>query len=150
MERDDEGGVVILRLHGWKALAVIALTVVGVVAARMYQYERLEAEATEQLRSHLELRYLAPLVEEARAGMDDGAVAAETLERLANLPEIEIVAIRAKGSGSDVVARVEYLLDGSAPPAGEAPLYFKMHYSYLTGWGVEHETTALRYYMTLF
>ena len=148
MEFDDEGGLVI-RLRGWKAVAAVVVALVAVVGVRVQQYSTLEEEATEQLVSHLQTAYLRPLVDEARAAMEAGAVDETRLEALAELPEIEIVEIRAKGGGSDVVARVEYRVNGEAPGPEETPKYFKMYYSTLTGWGVEYEVSALRYWMAL-
>jgi hypothetical protein len=46
--------------------------------------------------------------------------------------------------------RVEPRADGQVPPDGREVRYFRMSHSTLIGWRVRHETTAFRYYTTLF
>ncbi|MBU1694123.1 MAG: hypothetical protein KKC51_09190 [Verrucomicrobia bacterium] len=71
-------------------------------------------------------------------------------DRLLAAGRVQIKSIRARGSGEDIVCRLEVLVDGQPPPDGKTARYFDMGYSVLTGWTCRGEATGLSYFFALF
>ncbi len=112
----------------------------------------LETEAAEEIRQYIQHgSYMTQALNEFE---NAGGLEAENVDELARdlietaEAEVEIVSIKARGNGSRPVARVEILIGGQAPAGEDAVQYFKMRYSGLTGWKVEHKTSAMAYYLS--
>jgi hypothetical protein len=133
-------------LTGWPAVGVLIL--VGAVYGLTFVVSRktLDDEALAPIRLQLQGEYaLAFLPAVDPAAPDPGAV-----ERITELDQLQLTSVSARGSGEDVVVRVEPRVSGQVPPDGSEVRYYRMSYSALTGWRVRHETTAFRYYTKLF
>ena len=141
-----------IKLTGWKALIVIVA--IGAFAAIKYSAgrETLPTEGADELKLWISAEYVRaglPALEEAIESGNREAVEAQTQDVLAG-NRIVFRSIKARGSSSDMVVRVEIAVDGGPPPVGDAVRYFAMEYSMITGWRMHHETTALAYYLEFF
>jgi len=58
--------------------------------------------------------------------------------------------IKAHGALDDIVVRADIRVDGGPPPVGDRVRYFRMHYSTITGWIMDYETTVVAYYLNIF
>jgi hypothetical protein len=142
-----------IKLTGGKAVAAIAAVIAVVAFQFIVRSSTLDTEAAAQIKLHLAADYARHhLPEIQRAAQSPSAASVdEVTEMVATIdPEnIDIVSISARGSGDDIVARVEVEVNGGDPPDGRRVHYFKMRYSSLTSWTVRHSTTALSYYLKL-
>jgi len=135
-----------LTLTGWPAVGVLIL--VGAVYGLTFVVSRkaLDDEALAPIRLQLQGEYTSTLL----PTLDPAAPDPEAVERITDLDRLELTSVSARGSGEDVVVRVEPRVNGQVPPDGREVRYYRMSYSALTGWRVRHETTAFRYYTKLF
>ena len=94
-------------------------------------------------------------MEQARAAsaqFPDGSTPGnrEQLEALAAANEagrhVTISALDVRGSLMRAVARVEFDVDGAAPPDGRRVRYLRLHQTIGSGWMVDRSTTRLQYY----
>jgi hypothetical protein len=137
------GGVT---LTGWPAVIVIVLALGIYGLTFVVSREALDDEALAPIRLQLQGEYALKLLPDVDpATPDPGAV-----ERITELDRLELTSVSARGSGEDVVVRVEPRVNGQVPPDGREVRYYRMSYSTLTGWRVQHETTAFSYYTKLF
>jgi hypothetical protein len=135
-----------ITLTGWPALIVIVLAL-GVYGMTFVMGRSThDDEALAPIRLQLQGEYTAMLLSDAEAVAPD----AEAVERLLALDQIEFTSVSARGSGENVIVRVEPRVDGQPPPDGRDVRYYRMSYSTVTGWRVRHESRAFRYYTTLF
>jgi hypothetical protein len=137
------GGVT---LTGWPAVVVIILAVGIYGLTFVVSRKSLDDEALAPIELQLRGEYTSALL----PAVDPAAPDPEAVERLKDLDELELVSVSARGSGEDVVVRVEPRIHGQVPPDGKEVRYYRMSYSTLTGWRVRHETTAFSYYTKLF
>ena len=139
-----------IKLKGWKAIAV--LVVIAVVVVGKYRMERatLETGATEEIKLYLRGEYTSLVLK----GVDTDRMTAEELqakgEELLKLEDIQFTSVKARGSGDDIVVRVEVQVSGRDPPDGKRVRYYRMSHSTVTGWQVRGEITALSYYLKVF
>jgi hypothetical protein len=137
------GGVT---LTGWPAVIVIILAV-GIYGLTFVVSRRaLDDEALAPIKLQLQGEYASALL----PGVDPAAPDPEAVKRITELEQLELTSVSARGSGEDVVVRVEPRVNGQIPPDGKEVRYYRMSYSTLTGWRVRHETTAFSYYTKLF
>lgn len=142
-----------IQFKGFKA--VVVLLVAAALFVGKYSMERrtLEEGAADQLKFRLRGEYLGQgltefdVAELADAGDEQARAQAD---ELMSLTEIEFTEMSARGSGDDVVVRVEIRVAGGDPPDGESVRYFRMSHSTLTGWRVLREVPATSYYLKLF
>jgi hypothetical protein len=141
-----------IRLSGGKAIAAIAL-IAGLAAFQfLAQTSTLSNHAAAQIKIHLASDYTRFSMPEIQQAAQSPSVSLEQVTDLVARidPEnIEIVSISARGSGDEIVARVEVAVAGGTPPDGRRVRYFKMRHSMLTGWTVDHPTTAASYYLSI-
>jgi len=139
-----------MELKGWKAIAVLAVIAAIVGGKFLLEHRTLGTEAAEALKLELQGEYLSG----ATAGLDLDAMSDSEMqakgEELLGLARLDLPSIKARGSGDDVVVRVEIRVDGKEPPDGRSVRYYRMSHSSITGWRVRSETTALSYYLKLF
>ncbi len=136
-----------------KIIAVVIIIAVAIFAGNK-RGRTLETEAADKI-----LEYIG-VSEELRGSLDAikeaGGVDAENAEELiAEMLEdarakMEIASITARGSIEDPVVRVEILIDGEPPTETEPIQYYRMSYSVITGWKVEHESSKISYYLAFF
>lgn len=141
-----------VKLTGRKAVVVIA--VVLIVAGLRLSAGRatLPNDGADALRVWLHAEYVReglPALEQAIQANDDAAAEAQTREILAR-DRIVFGSLKARGSTSEVVVRVEIQVDGGAPPVGPNVRYFLMEHSMITGWRMVYETSAMSYYLKFF
>lgn len=138
-----------IQLKGLPAVAALIL-VVGFGAYRIHSMQTtLETDAVEELKfwilSDYSRQALADVPEDVSMVSDQQA--AEAAEKIQALERIEFPSIKAKGmwkSGkdSDVLVKVDLLVDGQPPPDGVSTRYYKMRYSSVSGWRVVRRTSA--------
>ena len=139
-----------IRLGGWKAVVVgvIALAVGTFFFLKSRSMSQEDLQAVVQI---LESDYARHGLGEVKAAMATGAdPAAPAEEMLARSGRVRLTSIRAKGSSTEPIVRVEIEVDGKEPPDGRPVRYFHMRYSTLTGWRCVRETTAFAYYTRFF
>jgi uncharacterized protein HemX len=142
-----------IKVTGWKAIAVVVV-VVAIVAFRFVSQNRtLQTEAVEQIKTELAAEYarqlLPQLQQAAQAQSPADEAQTEQLVRQLSTDNIEITSITARGSGDDIVARVDIVVDGGLPSDGKSTRYYKMEYSTVTGWRFRYEVGKWSYYLTL-
>lgn len=142
VEAVSEG--VSFQLKGWPA--VIAVVVVLGFAGLKFVSARqtLDTEAAEQLKFWLSAEYMRSV--QAREGLEPE----ERMRLVEAAQEIEFADISARGSGEEIIVRVELEPNPAEPPDEERVRYFEMSYSGLTGWQYERETSAFSYHLKLF
>ncbi len=140
-----------IQLRGWKAVAAV-LVAVAVAGFTFLNSRSLDQKDMRPVIDVLEADYarlglgqLRPAVE---AG-DEEAAAAAAAEMTARAGRVRLTSIRAKGSSTEPIVRVEIEVDGKAPPDNRPVRYFQMRYSTVTGWRMVRETTAFAYYTKL-
>jgi hypothetical protein len=75
----------------------------------------------------------------------------EAAAKRESLGKVEITKFSARKSGKDeYIVRVEFLLDGKAPPDGKGRRYLRLKKRSPGGWRVRRETSAFSFYSTLF
>jgi hypothetical protein len=137
------GGVT---LTGWPAVVAIILAVGIYGLAFVASRKALDDEALAPIRLQLQGEYASALLPAVNPAAPDS----EAVARLTELDQLELVSVSARGSGEDVVVRVEPRINGRVPPDGKEVRYYRMSYSTLTGWRMRYETTAFSYYTRLF
>lgn len=140
-----------IKLTGWKAVVVIV--VVAVVAALRLGAGRasLPTDGADALRVWLHAEYVReglPALEAAIEANDAAAAETQAQEILAS-DRIVFRSLKARGSTSEVLVRVEIQVDGGEPPVGNSVRYFVMEHSMITGWRMVYETSAISYYLKL-
>ena len=150
---DSESGVQI-QLTGWKAVAVIAVFLAVAAFYWRAQSRSLETEGVEAIKSWLQADALRNMPPEVQQAIDNPG---ENTRQLAEYVEsvdqdrIEILSVKARGRGDDVVVRVEVRFAGGEPGGTSELRYLSMGYSLVAdSWWVEGETNAVAYYMALF
>lgn len=133
-------------LTGWPAVIVLVLAVGVYGLTFLVSRKTLDDEALAPIRLQLQGEYASALL----PALDPAAPDPEAVERITDLEQLELTSVSARGSGEDVVVRVEPRVNGQVPPDGREVRYYRMSYSALTGWRVRHETTAFGYYTKLF
>ena len=133
-------------LTGWPAVVVLVLAVGLYGLTFLVSRKTLDDEALAPIRLQLQGEYTSALL----PALDPASPDPEAVERITELDQLELTSVSARGSGEDVVVRVEPRVNGQVPPDGREVRYYRMSYSALTGWRVRHETTAFGYYTKLF
>ena len=142
----------VLRITGWKAVAVLIV----IVAFAVYRYqgarETLPTDGADELKLWLTSEYISeglPGLEQAIEADDSAAVDALANEILSR-DRVTFRSINAHGALDDVVVRVDIRVDAGPPPVGDQVRYFRMSYSTITGWMTDYETTAVAYWLNIF
>ena len=145
------------QLKGLPAVAVIVL-VLSFGAYRVHSMQTaLDTDGANELKFWISSEYASQITHslpEDVSAMSEQQMT-ETAKRLQALERIELTSIHAKGmwsrgKDSDVVVKVDVLVDGQPPPDGIATRYYKMKYSSISGWRVVRETSAWSYRLKLF
>lgn len=140
------------KVSGGKAIAVIAL-LAGLAAFKFVaQSSTLGDHATAQIKFHLASEYTRFSLPEIQQAAQSPSVSIDQVTDLVtkiNPDNIEIISIAARGSGDEVIVRVEVQVAGGDPPDGRRVRYFKMRHSMVTGWTVRNPATAVSYYLSL-
>ena len=136
-------------LTGGKAFVAMAV-ILGVVGFGWVKKSRtLQTQAVEVIEIHLAAEYsrhMFPVLEKAAQipGVDQREI--DRLTKNFSPEGIDIVSLRARGRGSDVVAKVEIEVDGALPPDAKRVRYYRLKHSTLTGWSVKREVSMWSYY----
>jgi hypothetical protein len=135
-----------ITLRGWPA--VIALVAIGGLYGLTFVVSRraLDDKGLAPIRHQLQGEYTTALL----PGVDPQNPDPAAIEKLTALEHIEFASVSVRGFGSTVIVRLEPRVDGAPPPDGKDVRYFQMSYSSLTGWRLDHQSTAWRYYTRLF
>ena len=132
------------QLKGWQAVAAVAVALVVFGLKYVGASETLDTQAAEKIKFWLSAEYLRSV--QAREDLSP-----EERSRLVLASdEIEFADISARGSGDEIIVRVEVEPNPAEPPDKERIRYFEMSYSGLTGWQYQRETKALLYHLKLF
>ena len=141
-----------ITLRGWKAL----IPLVAFVAWIAFNYQRvhatLDTKAMESLRPWIVGHYTSAAMADTNGKSFDQMTGEEReaySRKIANAGKVEIKSIQARGTGNNVICRVEVLVDGKPPPDGKSVRYFRMSYSNLIGWTYRYETSELIWRLTL-
>ena len=126
------------------ACIVIPLMLVPFALMQMRRGE-LEEKGVEEIKHWIALEYI-------RAAQNDMSMEeqAENIDRLLIYDKVEITDLRVRGKTDDTVVRVEFLIDGQAPPDGKNVRYLRMEHSMVSGWKVYRETSSISFYLKLF
>ncbi|MEW5736645.1 MAG: hypothetical protein AB1921_17505 [Thermodesulfobacteriota bacterium] len=148
-DRDPEMKI---KLTGWKAVVAI-LVLLGLLGWRYAESRRtLGTEAADVVRHWLVAEYtrnnLATWTPEERS-FDNKEEAAQKAQELLAASRVTILSIQARGSGDDVVVRVEVQVDGKTPPDGRSVRYFRMSHSALIGWQMRYDAGPWAWYLKL-
>jgi hypothetical protein len=135
-----------ITLTGWPAVIAIVVVVVFYGLTFVISRQSLDDEALAPIRLQLQGEYTSAVLPE----LDPNDPAPEVVDRLTEMDQIEFASVSARGSGDNVIVRVKPLVNGQPPPDGRDVRYYRMSWSNLTGWRMRHESTAFRYYTTLF
>lgn len=135
-----------VKLTGWPAMVVAVLAVGFYGLTFVISRRTLDDDALAPVRQQLQGEYSLVLL----PGVDPQQPDPAAVERLLALDRITFASVSARGSGDNVIVRVEPRVDGSPPPDGRSVRYFRMSWSALQGWRLRHETTAFKYYTQLF
>lgn len=142
-----------VRVHGWKAIAVLLVAAALGVFYQVRMRSTLSTEAVEKLRPFIVARVAGDALREMGGRSFEEMSPGERDALAARLPaadRVEIRSISAHGTGERVVVRAEVLVDGKPPPDGKTLRYYSMHYSTLMGWSFDQEVGALSYWLELF
>ncbi len=133
-------------LTGWKAVAAI------VVVAGFIGFRTVSARATldTQGRAVLE-RYVAIRLQAGvlAAGPAAPVPTEEEARALLQAGDVHIRSMRARGSGSRLVVRIELEPNPAFPVGTERVRYYRLTHSALTGWQVQAEVTRWSYWAAL-
>lgn len=141
-----------IKITGWKA--VVVLLIIVAFAAYRFQAARatLPTDGSDELKLWLTSEYISeglPALEQAIEANDSAAVS-EAANEVLSRDRVTFRKIAARGLLDDIVVRVEIQVDGGAPPVGDRVRYFRMHFSTITGWIMDYETTVVAYYLNFF
>jgi hypothetical protein len=139
----DSGSI---KLTGKPAIAVAVLAVLAFGFQLVASRKALDDEALAPIKLQLQGEYTSKLL----PTIDPDDPDPDAVQKLLELDSIELGSVSVRGSGEDVVVRVEPRVRGALPPDGKGVRYFRMSYSSMTGWRVRTETTAFSYYTKLF
>jgi hypothetical protein len=145
------------QLKGLPAVAVIVL-VLGFSAYRVHSMQTaLDTDGANELKFWISSEYASQIVQSLPEDVGTMSEQEETeaAKRLLALERIEFTSIHAKGiwgkgKDSDVVVKVDILVDGQPPPDGVTTRYYDMRYSSMSGWRVIRRTSAWSYRLKLF
>lgn len=133
-----------LRLKGRAALAAIAL-ILGLLGWRATSARTaLNGPASEAVRLQLVGEYADDLLPALR---DDPEA---HLDAIVRSEDIEITTLGVRGTGDNVVAKVEIQVRGGPPPDGESIRFYELEHTKLSGWRVRWETSEFQYRLKLF
>jgi len=133
----------IFKLTGWKAIPVLAA--LAFTLFRLAEKSRtLDPEAKKVLKMWLVAEYSRPVL----ASIKSSGVDAEQARKLMDSSKVELTSISARGCGRDSEVRTEVTVAGRTPPDGRSVRYFRMRYSTLLGWSLEHESSAFFYHLS--
>ncbi|HSR41022.1 MAG TPA: hypothetical protein VLL48_02590 [Longimicrobiales bacterium] len=141
MSADRE--IPLFKLTGWKAVAFLGLLVALVGYRTLGARRTLESDARDPVELHLKAKYARG----ALAGMDVDAPTSEDARELLRVTDVEIVSLRARGWGEEMVVRAEVRVDGGPPPDGEPVTYWRMRHGMVTGWTVEDEVGVVAWWL---
>lgn len=141
-----------IKITGWKALVVL----LAIVAFAVYRFQSARAalptDGADELKLWLTSEYISeglPALEQAIEANDSAAVS-DAVNQVLSRDRLTFRKIDARGLLDDMVVRVDILVDGGTPPVGSRVRYFRMHYSTITGWVMDHETTSVAYFLNFF
>ena len=131
---------------------MVALVVIAAVMGFQYfsRKQSLQTQAVDAIKVQLVAEYTRYHLPELQRATTDAAIGEARIKEIVGQlrpDNIDIVSIKARGSDGDYVARVEIRVAGAEPPDGKPVRYFRMSHSSLTGWFVEHEASAVSYYL---
>jgi hypothetical protein len=141
-----------LKITGWKAVVVLLM----IFAFAVYRFQAARAalptDGADEIKLWLTSEYISaglPALERAVEANDSAAVADMSNEILSR-DRVTFRTISARGAFDDLVVKVDVRVDGVAPPVGDRVRYFRMHFSTVTGWIMDYETTAVAYWLNIF
>lgn len=139
-----------INLKGWPAVLVIAL--LAPVAIFLGVWERsLPPAAAEAALPYLQIRYGQEYQQQLEADRLAGRRIDEELARKwMDSQNVEITSIKGRGWGSEVIAKIEYTVDGGPPPDGGSPAYMYLNHSSITGWSFKRDAISWNYRANFF
>ncbi|MFC1522780.1 hypothetical protein ACFL6Y_10265 [Elusimicrobiota bacterium] len=144
-----------VKLSGWSAIVAIVLAGAFMVVRYQMIQTSVNTKGKAVLKRELATQYYRNILE----GKDPSKMSAQEVNELGDqvmsakkkIDKITFKSMSARrGRDNEVLVRAEILVDGKAPPKGEAVRYFRMTYSSITGWRYRYETSAFTYYLHLF
>lgn len=129
---------------------VVGLFLLCFIGFRTLQHRSLDSEGKDAVKQYIQFEYFREMTGELEGKNLKDIEPGEIESSIDRAESVEIVDIRAKGSGDDTIIRVEYTVDGEDPEEGESPLYLKASYSTITGWIIKWEVSSISYYLRLF
>ncbi len=144
--------MVTIKLTGWKAVAAGVVFLILMIAHQFFVRRQLDEQAIEQIRPYIQ----GEILSSALSGMEGRSMTelskADQLrvtQKALTVQKVEFRNVTARGFGSEQILRVEITVDGQPPPNGKDVRYYRMEYSYLTGWIYRQEVTAFSYWTKL-
>lgn len=139
-----------IKFTGMKAVAVIAVIIVFLMAKLTMSNEALQNEGVQAIEQWLLMesaRQAIPDMEKAMEHMNENA---EYLEQMANdlqQSNFEIISVTRHGFSEKIVVRAEIRFKGEEQTEDINVRYFKMSYSMVTGWRGIRESSKWNYYL---
>lgn len=140
-----------IELTGWKAVAAL-LVFVAVAGVRLsMRFPAIPDDGRETVRTWLVKDYeglgpkaLAKMASDYRAGLPVHAS-----DPPAQVPQVDLLSLRAHGSRDAMVVRAEVAVNGGAPPDDRRVRYLFLTTKFDGGWMVMAESTEISYYEAL-
>jgi hypothetical protein len=132
------------KVTGWKAVVLI-IVVLGLGGYRLASARSsLSDEGTDVLKTWVSTEYQRYYLAQDDLSQDEKA------RFLIGAAEVEFRSVSARGSGDNIVVRVEIEPSEFQPPGTKLVRYFRMEHSMITGWRHRSDVTAFSYYTKLF
>jgi hypothetical protein len=132
------------RASGWKAIVLIVV-VLGAGAYRLASARSsLSSEGAEVLKDWVSTEYQRHYLAQTEWSDEEKA------KYLLEVADIEFRSVSAKGSGDDIIVRVEIEPSPYHPPGAKTVRYFRMEHSLATGWRYRSDASAFSYYLKSF
>ncbi len=141
-----------IRLTGWKAVLAVVIALAVMAYGVFARNTTLDTQAKEVIRQWVAAEYAGKALHKWE-GVDyskNQELAEQSANEILAALKVTIPSIKAKGSKTEPVVRVEILVDGKPPPDGKNTRYYKMNFSSITGWTMGYESSAFFYYSRLF
>jgi hypothetical protein len=132
-----------VRVTGWKAILVI-IAILGLVGYRFVSVRSsLNSEGTEVLKTWISGEFQRYYLAQTDLSQ------AEKAQLVTGAADVEFRSVSARGSGDNIVVRVELEPSEFQPPGTELVRYYRMEHSTVTGWRHKGDAGALSYYLKI-
>ena len=140
-----------MNIERWKTIIFFIILIVWGVYHYTATQRSLGDDAKQLIRAWISSEYLISAMQNQNKPIEK--MTEKEMEKygkvLLKLQDVVITSLKARGRGGNVIARVEFCINGGTPFEGKSVRYFKIKYRSACGWQMEHETDAISYYLKI-